>query len=79
MALIQRYAPMAVGTLVKVMNETTASASAKVTAAGSLLKFGRDGIELDDLAERVELLERHIVTVKPQESGNEPREADSKS
>ena len=56
--LTQKYAPVAVATLVKVMNDASSSASAKVTAAGVLLKFGREGIELDDLAERVEMLER---------------------
>jgi hypothetical protein len=56
--LTQKYAPVAVATLVKVMNDASTSASAKVTAAGVLLKFGREGIELDDLAERVEMLER---------------------
>jgi hypothetical protein len=40
------------------MNDTSSTASAKVTAAGVLLKFGREGIELDDLADRVEALER---------------------
>src|SRR3954471_2762497 len=58
MSLTQKYAPVAVATLVKVMNDASSSASAKVTAAGVLLKFGREGIELDDLAERVEMLER---------------------
>jgi hypothetical protein len=56
--LTQKYAPVAVATLVKVMNDSSSTASAKVTAAGVLLKFGREGIELDDLAERVEMLER---------------------
>jgi hypothetical protein len=56
--LTQRYAPVAVATLVKVMNDASAAASAKVTAAGVLLRFGREGIELDDLAERVDALER---------------------
>ena len=56
--LTQRYAPVAVATLVKVMNDTGAAASAKVTAAAVLLKFGREGIELEDLAERVDALER---------------------
>lgn len=56
--LTQRYAPVAVSTLLKVMNDSTAPASAKVTAAAVVLKFGREGIELDDLAERVDALER---------------------
>lgn len=56
--LTQRYAPVAVATLVKVMNDASAPASAKVTAAAVVLKFGREGIELDDLAGRVDALER---------------------
>ena len=56
--LTQRYAPVAVATLVKVMNDAAVAANAKVTAAGILLKFGREGIEIDDLAERVANLER---------------------
>ena len=61
--LTQRYAPVAVATLVKVMNDATASASARVAAAAVLLQFGREGIELDDLAERVEALERAALSV----------------
>ena len=56
--LTQRYAPVAVATLVKVMNDAAATASAKVAAAAVLLKFGREGMELDDLAERLDALER---------------------
>jgi hypothetical protein len=56
--LTQRYAAVAVATLVKVMQDAAAPPSSKVSAAGLLLKFGREGIELDDLAERVEALER---------------------
>ena len=56
--LTQRYAPVAVATLVKVMNDAGAAASARVTAAGVLLRLGREGIELDDLADRVAALER---------------------
>jgi hypothetical protein len=55
--LTQRYAPVAVATLVRVMQDPAAGAGAKVTAAAVLLRFGRDGVELDDLAERVERLE----------------------
>ncbi|HEV7299823.1 MAG TPA: hypothetical protein VGN72_10695 [Tepidisphaeraceae bacterium] len=58
--LTQRYAPVAVATLVKVMNDAGASANAKVAAAAVLLKFGREGIELDDLAVRVEVLEQAL-------------------
>jgi transposase-like protein len=65
--LTSRYAPVAVATLVKVMNDQLASPSARVAAAAVLLKFGREGIELDDLAARVEALETAaaLVTAVP--------------
>ena len=56
--LTQRYAAVAVATLVKVMQDNVAPPSSKVSAAGLLLKFGREALELDDIAERVETLER---------------------
>ena len=40
------------------MMDDDAPASAKVAAATTLLRFGREGIELDDLAARVEALEQ---------------------
>jgi hypothetical protein len=56
-ALTQRYAPMAVTTLAKVMNDPVAPHTARVSAASAMLKFGREGIEMDDLAARLERLE----------------------
>ena len=56
-ALTQRYAPLAVNTLAQVMMNDNAPASSKVAAATTILRFGREGIELDDLAARVEVLE----------------------
>ncbi len=55
--LTQHYAPLAVNTLATIMADKTAPSHARVTAASTLLKFGREGIELDDLAARVEALE----------------------
>jgi hypothetical protein len=57
-ALTQRYAPLAVNTLAKVMSDPSAPSSAKVSAATTLLRFAREGVELDDLAARVEALEQ---------------------
>ena len=57
-ALCQRYAPLAVNTLAKVMSEQDAPHHARVTAAATLLKFGREALELDDIAARVEQLEK---------------------
>lgn len=56
-ALTQRYAPMAVQSLLKIIADQKAPHSARVSAAGLLLKFSRESIELDDLAARVESLE----------------------
>ena len=55
--LTQHYAPLAVNTLATIMADASTPAHARVTAATTLLKFGREGIELDDLAARVEALE----------------------
>ena len=56
-AMAQRYAPMAVNVLAKVMSDANAPHHARVTAAVSLLKFSRESIELDDLTGRIEALE----------------------
>ena len=57
-ALTQRYAPLAVNTLAQVMMNDSAPSSSKVAAATTILRFGREGIELDDLAARVDALEQ---------------------
>lgn len=57
-ALTQKYAPVAVQTLTKLMMDPTTPAHVRVTAAATLLRFGREGIELDDLAARVDALEQ---------------------
>jgi hypothetical protein len=54
----QKYAAAAVATFVRIMGDANAPASAKVAAGQALLKVAKEGIELDDLAERVEVLER---------------------
>ncbi len=56
-SLTQKYAPAAVAALTQVMADSSAPHSAKVQAASTLLRFGRQGIELDDLAARIEALE----------------------
>ena len=56
-ALTQRYAPLAVNTLAHVMMDNDAPSSSKVAAATTILRFGREGIELDDLTARIEALE----------------------
>src|SRR5690606_1678536 len=67
-ALTQRYAPLAVQTLAKVMADDNAPHTARVQAATSLLRFGRDGIELDDLQERIETLEAQMAPARKLEA-----------
>ena len=55
--LTQRSATAAVGTLLRVMHDTKATWSSRVSAATQVLRFAREAIELDDLAARVETLE----------------------
>ncbi len=57
-ATAQRDTPLAVHALAKIVTDGSVQASARVSAASALLKFGRDSIELDDLASRIETLER---------------------
>ena len=61
--LTQRYAPLAVNTLARILTDANAPTHAKVTAANSLLRFAREGIELDDLVARVEVLEGDVEEV----------------
>ena len=71
--LTQRLAPMAVGTFAKVMNDPAAPAAAKVSAAVALLKFGREGIEMEDFAARLEALERRAQKeASPQQPEQRP-------
>jgi hypothetical protein len=56
--LAQRYVPLAVQTLAKVMHDADAPHSAKVSAATALMKFSRESLELDDLSARIEALEK---------------------
>ncbi|MCL4211710.1 MAG: hypothetical protein HRU76_04005 [Phycisphaeraceae bacterium] len=66
-ALAQRYTPLAVQTLANMLNDHGASTSGRVSACATMLKFARASIELDDLAARVEALER-----AEKERGSEP-------
>jgi hypothetical protein len=63
--LTQRSATAAVGTLLRVMHDTKATWSSRVTAASHVLRFAREAIELDDLAVRVESLEQTAAECRP--------------
>lgn len=56
-ALTQKFTPVAVQVLVKIATDQSANHAARVSAAQAILKFGREGIELDDIASRLEALE----------------------
>jgi hypothetical protein len=71
--LTQRLAPMAVATFAAVMKDALAPAAAKVSAAVALLKFGREGIEMEDFAERLEALERKAASEVTQGQGTDQR------
>ncbi len=64
-ALSQRSSAAAVATLLRIMHDPKATWSARVTASTNILKFARESIELDDLAERIDRLE---VMAKEDES-----------
>lgn len=64
-SLTQKYSPMAVGTLVKIMGDEGKPATARVAAATALLRFGREAIELDDINERLAALEEQAGSVAP--------------
>jgi hypothetical protein len=64
-ALTQRYAPAAVHTLATIMSDEKAPHTARVNAATAILRFTRESIELDDLAARVEALEREADDEQP--------------
>ena len=57
-SLCQRLSASAVATLAKILGDAKAPYSAKVAAAQVLLKFGREGIELEDLEARLAALEQ---------------------
>ena len=66
-ALAQRLAPMAMMTLAKIASDSTAPHASRVAASVAMLKFGRESMELDDLAERIGKLEdgQRIIDAEP--------------
>lgn len=64
-AITQKFAPIAVQALVKIVADQKVTANARVAAAGLLLKFSRESIELDDVVARVEALEQAAAAPPP--------------
>jgi hypothetical protein len=59
-SLVQKYAPMAVQNLAKIANDVKAPPAARVSASTALLKFSRESLELDDLAQRLDAVEQAV-------------------
>jgi hypothetical protein len=59
-SLTQQYAPAAVAALTKISTDPSAPHAARVSASTALLKFSRESIELDDLAERLAAIEQQV-------------------
>jgi hypothetical protein len=60
MATSQRYAPMALQALAKIVMDESKPPSARVSAASAILKFSRESLELDDLATRLDAVEAQV-------------------
>ncbi|MGD9791121.1 MAG: hypothetical protein AB7Q00_08775 [Phycisphaerales bacterium] len=75
MSIAQRYSPHAIQTLVKIMADNSTASASRVAAATALLKFSRDSIELDDLSQRIEALERDIK-IREEEPPQEPMDTE---
>ena len=55
--MVQQCVPHAIQCLLNLVKDAATPAAVKATASGMLIKFGRDSIEIDELAARVEQLE----------------------
>ena len=67
-ALMQRLCSNAVSTLGTVMQDTEAPASARVSAAKTILEQSMSAVELMDLQERVEMLEKMLPATEGKRS-----------
>ena len=61
---LQQVANKAVDTLESIMDDKLAPAHAKTSAATAVLRYGREGIELEDLSDRVEKLEQVLANAQ---------------
>ena len=60
-SMSQKYAPMALQALAKIVHDESKPTSARVSAASAILKFSRESLELDDLAARLAALEQRVA------------------
>ena len=56
-SMAQKYAPAALNALASIMMDKAAGQSARVAASKAVLDYGRQSLELDDMARRIEKLE----------------------
>lgn len=57
-SLCQRYLPLAINIIAQVMVDMRSPASSRVSGAAQIIKFARGSIEIDDLLQRIEALEK---------------------
>ena len=72
-SLTQKYAPMAVGTLVKIMGDESKPPTSRVAAATALLRFGREAIEIDDIDERLATIEQRAEAERDRDDASTRR------
>lgn len=56
-SMAQKYAPAMLNTLASIALDKAATQSARVAASKAVLDYGRESLELDDMARRLERLE----------------------
>ncbi len=60
-SLTHQYAPLAVQALARIMVNEQAPTASRVSAAAAILKFSRESIEIDELSQRIEAVERKAL------------------
>ncbi len=69
LGMIFQYTPVAVNVMGKIMLNPDEPAGARVAAASTIVKLGREAVEIDDLAGRVEEIEEAIKSAQPKKNG----------
>jgi len=67
-SMCQKATPVAVQALFKIMTDAATKPNVKVAAASAIMKFGRESIEMDELAARIDALEQAASQDKQQDS-----------
>jgi hypothetical protein len=72
-SMLQQAGAAAVATLVKVMQDTAAPASARVSAARAIIEQGVSAVELTDLQQQVEEIKRLLAAREGEQSATRAR------